>query len=195
MSATMHIWKVIPNVTITPAKYNFLSKEEKIKIDEQYDKVVDNEEEAKRLSDEYYTYKYSDGLEHEDLYMFNRKSMAVGKKKPRNRRMFKYYDEFRKKFSNAVQLVEVSPGFSVNMFPVDEIEYSQGWMFNRNFFRKTETVFFATTLENMLGIMNRYMVPDRYTATEDIISIKERFKQTWIDNSESNPGLIFELAF
>ena len=193
MSATMHIWKVIPNVTIIPAKYNFLPLEERIKIDSQYREA--DEETAKHISEEYYSNKYSDGKEHKDLYMFNIKSTATGKKKPRNRRMLKYYDEFKRKFSNAVQKMEIIPGYYVNLFPVDEIEYSQGWMFNRDFFRKTETVFFATTLDDMIGIMNRYMESDRYHSIEDVIAIKERFKQTWLDNYDVNSGLIFELAF
>jgi len=193
MLAVMHLYKVVPNLTVVPAKYFYLSKEDQYDIDVQFNK---GDDETQSLLDKmYYNNQYSDNKQHTEIYLWNRIGKYCGCRKCRSHRELKYFNQMRKRFSNAVRKLQMTPGFSVDIIPVDEIKYAEGKFGHKDFYRKSNPQFYATTLQDMLELLNRHIIPSENVSTSDVLKIREEFKQAWIDNYDVESGLIFLLTY
>lgn len=213
MSVTMHLYKPVYGVSIIPGRYYISSKAEQADMDINFSNL-DDENLADSYFKEFYETRYSDGKEHTTIIP------AYYSNSNRSSRLNSYKNKLSINLKDAVCYYNDCFG-THKEYIVDEICYAQGWFFSKEFFRKENTLFCAFSKEEMIRLLDRYLVSsrkvsvspyslnkyDKYekkideygnvncyvTEKVDIDSIKNKFIDAW--DSFEDKNLVFEIAF
>lgn len=183
MSATMHLFKIAEGVKVVPAKYYSGNKEEVAEIDKAWDEMkktpdyFSGSEESQKLFNEfskkYLEDTFSDGKDHEMIYLFFDKN-------ERSHRIYKYYSYMKNTFKDYISSFK-SCGTTCNVIPVDTVCYCQGWMFSKEFFKKTNTQFFAFSKDEMVQLLDKYLYSTHFVEIAPCYAKSEGFDKKEID--------------
>lgn len=195
MSATICLYRVVPNVTYTgtifdkaPTRRWINQKNGHVKIEE-YEKAngaPDWETSFKEYNDWLnlqYDNCWSDGKSHGrfDRYVFYMRKET--KKNRPYKRILKRLNGFNWNY------YPTADGEMMICLPVEEVLYYQGWFFKKKFFKKKCTAHYCTTKDQIIHFFDQYVISTKDYSADVIRDMRQNILDTWED------GMILEILW